>query len=82
MPWDDDLERLSQLAMDILGDEAYYNAWRRAVAVAVGRGQPVDPDSLAGEFLPPGALAHSVAISMDAMSAALRIELRRLLTPH
>jgi hypothetical protein len=82
MPWDDDLEQLSQRARDILGNEAYHDAWRRAMAIAVGRGKPVAPDSFAGKLLLPEALEHTTAISLDVVSAALKTELRRLLTLH
>ena len=61
---DKELEQLRQRARDILGDEAYGGALRRAIDVA-RRNQDVDLDSLA-----------------RVESAALKIELRRLLTPH
>jgi hypothetical protein len=40
---------LGQRVRHTLGDEAYHDALRRAMTVALGQGQPVDPDSLAGE---------------------------------
>jgi hypothetical protein len=48
----------------------------------VGQGQPVDPDSLAGESLTPDALEDIIESSMAVVREALRIELRRQRTPH
>ena len=61
---DKELEQLRQPVREILGDEAYGGALRRATDVA-SRSQHVDLDSLP-----------------RVESAALKIELRRLLTPH
>ena len=48
---DEELEHLGQrVRHTLLGDEAYHDALRRAMTVALGQGQPVDPDSLAGEL--------------------------------
>jgi hypothetical protein len=58
---DEELEHSEQRTRDLLDDEVYHEALSRATAVANGRGQAVDPDSLAGEFLRPDALAQTLA---------------------
>jgi hypothetical protein len=87
MPWDDDLERLSQRARDLLGDEVYHDALRRMVGALWRQGQPITPDSAIGEIWPPETFtdrqpAEVPDRAMDAACEALRAELRRLLRPQ
>jgi hypothetical protein len=81
MASDDELEKLMKRARD-LGDQPCNDALRRAMAVALRHGRPVDPDSFVAQLLPGAVLAYTAQISMDVLTDALKTELRRILQPH
>jgi hypothetical protein len=79
MAWDDELDRLTTLVGDLLGEDVLSAAVSRAIHVTLHT-QLVELSS-------PGDLTAltdrgGVVISMSALYDALKIELRRLLQPQ